>query len=180
GTLEHDLNHDNFERQMRRNMDLRGSDPANYIHAVLHEELTHHAEQLASRDVWHRTKVKTKEDFAQHKFRRSREVIDNFLAARDRARAKGNHALADEMDQALHESIQMYHHGMGKQEATSHFQDIYEKAKAGDFKGQNKLANVASELVRQMVQLRHGDTAEHFFHRAMGAAVEWFQRAIAG
>lgn len=158
----------------------RGNDPAEYLRSVLNEELLHHTENLAYLKDWNRAKAqgKTTENFPAYKFRRNRELIDNWLAARERAKKRGNDALAEEMTNGLYGSIEAYK-DLSPQEAVEHFQKTYQDAKDGSLRAQSSLSNIASEMARQMSQLGGpGDWTEHFWKQAAARAVEWYQNVI--
>jgi hypothetical protein len=102
GRLELLLNHPKIEDAVRKVIDLR-NDPLDWLHQVFQEELLHHAANLTRRDQWQRATAqgKTREGFIGYQFRRADSMIDNLLAARDRAANKGNHTLAQEITDAI-------------------------------------------------------------------------------
>jgi N-acetyl-anhydromuramyl-L-alanine amidase AmpD len=152
----------------------QGGDFRNQIRASVQEELIHAAHLAELRDSWRKTDPAHPFDSFANKYHS--DLLDQTQRVMADAERRGNKPLAQDIRQALRESIDVYDPQIG-----SKFPDAADQTLARVKTDPMLASSVANELVRQLVQIRSGNPiTEHSWQGLLGTAKQWITRTLAG
>jgi hypothetical protein len=179
GSLSLDSNLVEAARLIRSRL-TEGTDPLDYLHSVMQEEVIHFAKHLADVEQWNAL-GRPGNDATLFQSGQHLGILQDTLRARDEARANGQTRLALDLENALHASLPFYQHeGDLAQKTTREQRESALQAFARNA-SPDSTTNMVHELVRQLVQIRSGNpTTESFFKRAWDKARNWYEKALWG
>ena len=152
----------------------QGGDFKSHIRASVQEELIHAAHLAELRDSWRKTDPAQPFDSFANKYHS--DLLDQTQRVIADAQRRGNKALAQDLRQALRESIDVYDPQIGSKFPDSADQTLT-KVKTDPILA----SSVANELVRQLVQIRSGNpVTEHSWQGLLGTAKQWITRTLVG
>ncbi len=154
------------------NIRARGGNWQRYIDAAVNEELVHAAHQLGLRDQWRDSKSESGfTSFAQNQ---NRALLNETLHAAELAQRRGNQALADNIHNALRQSVEAYSGGQ-RARTGSELRSLINEADPAT------ASRIANEVVRQIVQIRGADPlTEHSWRNLLGRTLDWVRQDLKG
>jgi hypothetical protein len=189
------LNHDSVAnaKWIRDKLD-DGTNPAQMISKAYQEELMHFLHFNTEKKGWQK-RIKepgAKLSFIEHIRDSSKKAFTQYIRMQRAARARGDHATADAMWNALRDSAHAYDHpfaGLGYGSAHTQawentINKLWEDMRSPDLATRGKAVidahSLYAELVRQTSQLAHGtEITEHSANRGVWKmAQDWWQGVL--